>query len=378
MRLLGGLAGAVLLAVVLWDAFETIILPRRVSGRIRITKLFYRSTWIPWRATARFLSGRRRDAFLSFFGPLSLILLLALWAVGIVVSFGLLQWAAGSALNVTGGVPGLGTDLYMSGTTFVTLGLGDVAPSSPVAKALTAVEAGIGFAFLAVVIGYFPVIYQAFSRREVAISLLDARAGSPPSASELLWRHRGDPGTAALTDLLRDWERWAADVLESHLSYPPLAYFRSQHYNESWLAALTTILDTSAVVMIGLDGWCARQAELTFAMARHAVVDLAQVFSTPPERAEERFSSIQLTRLRERLAAGGLGLRERPDFEERLTELRRMYEPYVAALAHYLAVPLPPWVREVERPDNWQTSAWDRVVRLPARGRGAGGEEEHF
>ncbi len=378
MRLLGGLAGAVLLAVVLWDAFETIILPRRVSGRIRITKLFYRSTWIPWRATARFLSGRRRDAFLSFFGPLSLILLLALWAVGIVVSFGLLQWAAGSALNVTGGVPGLGTDLYMSGTTFVTLGLGDVAPSSAVAKALTAVEAGMGFAFLAVVIGYFPVIYQAFSRREVAISLLDARAGSPPSASELLWRHRGDPGTAALTDLLRDWERWAADVLESHLSYPPLAYFRSQHYNESWLAALTTILDTSAVVMIGLDGWCARQAELTFAMARHAVVDLAQVFSTPPERAEERFSSIQLTRLRERLAAGGLGLRERPDFEERLTELRRMYEPYVAALAHYLAVPLPPWVREVERPDNWQTSAWDRVVRLPARGRGAGGEEEHF
>jgi len=377
MRWLGGLSGAVLLAIVLWDAFETIILPRRVSGRIRITKVFYRSTWIPWRATARFLSGRRRDAFLSFFGPLSLILLLALWAVGIVVSFGLLQWAAGSALNVTGGVPGLGTDLYMSGTTFVTLGLGDVAPSSPVAKALTAVEAGMGFAFLAVVIGYFPVIYQAFSRREVAISLLDARAGSPPSASELLWRHRGDPGTAALTDLLRDWERWAADVLESHLSYPPLAYFRSQHYNESWLAALTTILDTSAVVMIGLDGWCARQAELTFAMARHAVVDLAQVFSTPPVRAEERLSSVQLKRLRERLAAGGLSLRDRPDFEERLAELRRMYEPYVAALAHYLAVPLPPWVREVERPDNWQTSAWDRVVRLPARGA-TPGEEDHF
>src|SRR5438128_2449953 len=274
VRLLGGSAGAVLLAVVLWDAFETIILPRRVSGRIRITKLFYRSTWIPWRATARALSGRRRDAFLSFFGPLSLILLLALWA------------------------------------------------------------------------------------------------------------HRADPGTAAVTELLRDWERWAADVLESHLSYPPLAYFRSQHYNESWLAALTTILDTSAVVMIGLDGWCARQAELTFAMARHAVVDLAQVFSTPPQRgggdAAERLSAAQVTRLRARLAGGGLSLRERPDFEERLTELRRMYEPYVAALAHYLAVPLPPWVREVERPDNWQTSAWDRVVRLPARGTAAGSEEGHF
>src|SRR3977135_973588 len=132
----------------------------------------------------------------------------------------------------------------MSGTTFVTLGLGDVAPRSAVAKMLTAVEAGMGFAFLAVVIGYFPVIYQAFSRREVAISLLDARAGSPPSAPELLWRHRADPGAASppgacvclwrrradpgaasLPAVLRDWERWAADVLESPLSYPPLAYF---------------------------------------------------------------------------------------------------------------------------------------------------------
>jgi hypothetical protein len=379
MRWLSGLAGAMLLAVVLWDAFETIILPRRVSGRIRLTKLFYRSTWIPWRGAARLLAGRRRDAFLSFYGPLSLIFLLALWALGSVFSFGLLQWAAGSAMTVAGGgATGFWADAYMSGTTFFTLGLGDVVPRTTIAKALTVVEAGTGFAFLAAVIGYFPVIYQAFSRREVAISLLDARAGSPPSASELLWRHRGDPGTAALTDLLRDWERWAADVLESHLSYPPLAYFRSQHYNESWLAALTTILDASAVIIVGLEGWSARQAELTFAMARHAVVDLAQVFSTPPRDVEERLSSAQLTRLRERLASGGLGLRARPDFESRLSELRRMYEPYVEALAHHLALPLPPWVREVERPDNWQTSAWDRVVRLPARGRGAGVEEEHF
>ena len=378
MRLLGGVGGAVLLAVVLWDAFETIILPRRVSGRFRITRLFYRSTWRPWRSTALLLSGRRRDAFLSFFGPLSLILLLALWAVGIVFAFGLLQWAAGSALIMTGGTPGMWSDAYMSGTTFFTLGLGDVAPRTALAKALTVAEAGMGFAFLAVVIGYFPVIYQAFSRREVAISLLDARAGSPPSASELLWRHRGDPGWTALVELLRDWERWSADVLESHLSYPALAYFRSQHRNESWLAALTVILDTSAFVIVGLEGWCVRQAELTFAMARHATVDLSQVFSTPPQPADERLSPVQLAALQERLASGGMKLRERPDFEERLGELRRTYEPYVTALARYLAVPLPPWVREVERPDNWQTSAWDRVVRLPARKEPPPITEAHF
>ena len=366
MRGLTGVLGAALLVGVLWDAFETIILPRRVSGRIRLTKLFYRSTWAPWRATARLLSGRRRDAFLSFYGPLSLLLLLALWAVGIVFAFGLLQWAAGSALTPMGGEPGLGSDIYMSGTTFFTLGLGDVVPRTPIAKTLTVIEAGTGFAFLAAVIGYFPVIYQAFSRREVAISLLDARAGSPPSASELLWRHRNDPSGEALAELLREWEHWAADVLESHLSYPPLAYFRSQHYNESWVAALTTILDTSAVVIVGQEGWCVHQAELTFAMARHAVVDLAQVFSTPPQHAEDRLPPARLARLRDRLASGGMMRHPPPDFEVRLTELRRMYEPYVEALARFLALPLPPWVREVERPDNWQTSAWDKVVRLPA------------
>src|SRR6266581_2575391 len=346
MRWIGGVGGAVLLAVVLWDAFETIILPRRVSGRIRVTKMFYRYTWAPWRATARLLTGRRREAFLSFYGPLSLIALLALWAAGSVFSFGLLQWAAGSAMTVAGGGgTGFWSDLYMSGTTFFTLGLGDVVPRSAFAKTLTVIEAGTGFAFLAAVIGYFPVIYQAFSRREVAISLLDARAGSPPSAAELLWRHRADPRAAALADLLKEWERWAAVVLESHLSYPPLGYFRSQHYNESWVAALTTILDASALVIVGLEGWCVRQAELTFAMAR-------------------------LARLRDRLAGGGLALKARSDFEERLTELRRMYEPYVEALSGYLALPLPPWVRERDQPDNWQTSAWDRVVQLR--------QDEHF
>jgi hypothetical protein len=381
MRAVIGLAGATLLATVLWDAFETIILPRRVSGRIRLTKLFYSTTWHPWRAGASLLPRRPRDAFLSFYGPLSLILLLALWAIGIVLAFGMLQWAAGSALIMTGGGPGFWTDVYMSGTTFFTLGLGDVAPRTSLAKTLTVIEAGTGFAFLAAVIGYFPVIYQAFSRREVAISLLDARAGSPPTAGELLWRFRWDASGEALADLLQDWERWAADVLESHLSYPPLAYFRSQHVNQSWLGALTTILDSSAIVMVGRKGRCVRQAALTFAMARHAVVDLAQVFNTPPrEGGRPRLTDPDQARLRARLADSGVDLRDETGetaATERLAELRRMYEPYVAELARYLAVALPPFVREVERPDNWQTSRWERPLRPPRRAPPRV-DEEHF
>jgi hypothetical protein len=380
MRWLAGGAGAVLLATVLWDAFETIILPRRVSGRFRLTKLFYRITWHPWRAVASLLPRRPRDAFLGFYGPLSLLLLLALWATGIVLAFGMLQGAAGSALSMPEGGPGFAADVYLSGTTFFTLGLGDVVPRTALARTLTVIEAGTGFAFLALVIGYFPVIYQAFSRREVAISLLDARAGSPPTAAELLSRYRWDENGDALGALLQEWERWAADVLESHLSYPPLAYFRSQHYNQSWLGALTTILDASALVSVGLEGWCVRQATLTFAMARHAVVDLAQVFNTPPREPPERLTDAQFARLRERLAADGVRLRDEGgdgSAARRLAELRRMYEPYVAALAGYLTVTLPPWVRETRHPDNWQTSAWEPPVALP-RPDTPHGDDDHF
>jgi ion channel len=375
--LLVGLVGLVLLLAVLWDAFETVILPRRVSRRFRLARLFYRATWAPWRAAARIFPPRRREAFLAVYGPLSLLLLLGLWATGIVAAFGMLQWAAGSALTMVAGNPGFASDVYMSGTTFFTLGLGDVVPRTTPARLLTVVEAGTGFSFLAVVIGYLPVTYQAFSRREGPISLLDARAGSPPTAGELLWRYRADQSGQRLGELLHEWERWAAEVLESHLSYPPLAYFRSQHSNQSWLAALTTILDACALVIVGREGWCERQAELTFAMARHAVVDLAQVFDTPPRTPSvERLTRDQLQRLQARLEAGGLELRRRADLMERLNNLRRMYEPLVVALAERFAVPLPPWVRETDHPDNWQTSPWERTRAAPFER--ARGDEDHF
>src|SRR2546423_12999832 len=159
MRWIGGVAGVLLLAVVLWDAFETIILPRRVSGRIRLTKLFYRYTWAPWRATARLLTGRRRDAFLSFYGPLSLIALLALWAVGSVFSFGLLQWAAGSAMTAAGGVgTGFWTDVYRGGPPFFPPGPGAVGPAGAPRKPPPAGGRGPGFPFPPAGAGGFPVL----------------------------------------------------------------------------------------------------------------------------------------------------------------------------------------------------------------------------
>ena len=358
MHVLAGITGLFLLIIVLRDAFETIILPRRVRRKFQLTSLFYRTTWRPWRAAANRMSTRYRESSLSWYGPFSLLLLLTLWALTIVIAFGILQWAAGSALKMDGSAPHFLDDLYLSGTTFFTLGMGDVVPRIALAKLITVVEAGLGFAFLAIIIGYLPVIYQAFSRREIAISMLDARAGSPPSAGELLRRHGTDRDQEDLARLLADWERWSAEVLESHLSYPVLAYFRSQHGNQSWLAALTTMLDTSALVMVGFDGWCMRQAQLTFAMARHAVVDLAQVFSArEPAQLLERLSEEQFRKLIAQLRLGGMELRA-GDASEQLAGLRAMYEPYVQALSEHLALPLPVWVRESSHPDNWEGAPW--------------------
>jgi hypothetical protein len=378
MAILTALLGVALIGIILWDAFETIVLPRRVTRRVRLTRLFYRTTWLVWSTVARVLAaGPRREAYLSVFGPLSLLLLLGVWAVGLVGGFACLHWGLGSALSAPDATSSFGTVLYFSGTTFFTLGLGDIAPRGLLTRALTVGEAGMGFGFLALVIGYLPVIYQAFSRREASIVLLDARAGSPPTVAELLRRHSHDHGLEALQHLLQEWERWAAELLESHLSYPVLAYFHSQHDNQSWLAALTTILDTSALVIVGVDGACQRQAELTFAMARHAVVDLARLFSAPPRQPErDRLSGAELAHLRATLTAAGLRLREGSAADDKLTALRRMYEPQVAAISRYLGLPVPAWMVDTRERDNWQTSTWEQYPRSGSAEMPDGAEEE--
>ena len=358
MRWLIGVAGALWIAVIVWDAFEAIVLPRRVTRRLRPTRLFYRVTWSAWSALARRLAaGGRRETYLSFYGPMSVLLLLAAWALSLIVAFALVQWGLGTRLTAPDGGT-LFEYLYLSGETFFTLGLGDIAPTSRVGRAVMVAEAGLGFGFLALVIGYVPVLYQAFSRREIEITLLDARAGSPPSAEALLRSHAGDD-LEELAELLDDWERWAAETMESHLSYPVLSYFRSQHDNQSWLAALTTILDTSALVMVGVQGACARQAELTFAMARHAVVDLAQVLRRRPQpAARDRLPRTELRRLRVALAAGAVVLDDSDAAADKLAELRKMYEPYVIALADHLVMPLPAWRAAGHGQHNWRASAW--------------------
>src|SRR5436190_13043926 len=219
MHIAAAIFGFLFIIVILQDSFESIVLPRRVSRRFRLSRIFYVSSWLLWSALARKLRpGNRREMYLSYFGPMSLILLLIIWAAVLIFAFALMQWGWGSAFRGPEKQITLWTDLYMSGTTFITLGLGDVTPMGAVARWLTVLEACTGFGFLALIIGYVPVIYQAFSRRELDIVLLDARAGSPTSASELLRRHFREQSADELLQFLRNWEIWSAQILESHLS----------------------------------------------------------------------------------------------------------------------------------------------------------------
>jgi hypothetical protein len=358
--------GAALAGAILWDAFETILVPRRIGRRVRITRYFYMLTWPGWRALAlRATRPARREGLLGFFGPLSLIVLLVCWAFGLIVAFALLQVAAENTAVLTR--HGAFTLLYLSGETFFTLGFGDITPAHGVGRALAVLEAGMGFGFLGTVVGYLPTIYSAFSQRELQISMLDARAGSPPTAAEFL-RRLPAPGTAEAADaLLRDWEQWSAQLLETHISYPLLAYYRSQHGNQSWLGALTVILDSTALALAGIDAAPSRQARLTFAMSRHAIVDLAQIFGVRySPGAPDRLPPPTMQVLRSRLEGTPLQLPAQGEFEQRLSALRLMYEPYAQALAEYLVLELPPWVHAAPRRDNWRGGPWDRQLAVRA------------
>ncbi len=371
MHVFAVIAGLAFIIAVLLDAFESIVLPRRVQRHFRISAWFYRYTWVPWRQVISHIrSASRRENFLGYFGPLSLLLLLMLWAASLIFGFALVQYGAGEHVQLSNEPINFGRLVYHSGETFFTLGYGDIVPVSPLSRALAVVEAGMGFGFLGTVIGYLPTIYASFSRREVQISMLDVHAGSPPTATELLARLGNSSQQKLLDQVFRDWERSAGDVLESHISYPPLVFFRSQHVNQSWLAALTAVLDAASLVIAGMDNLNPEQAKLTFAMARHTIVDLAQVLRARYDaETPDRLDAAEVAQVREKLSEHGLHLHSGSEFEEKLGALRAMYEPYAQAMAKTLLITLPPWIHPDHHRDNWQAGPWDRLIQSKNLGR---------
>jgi len=360
MRVFASIFAVALMFAVLLDAFEAMILPRRATRKYRPARLYYRVFWFVWTHVAHVIRRRGiRQHFLSVFGPLSLLGLFAVWVTLLIFSFALFEWSLASPMGHDPSAPTLATCVYLSGQTFFTLGFGDFAPTASVGRFLSVLEAGMGFGFMAVIIGYLPVLYQAFSRRERTIGLLDARASSPPTAGELLGRVAKARALTQMDPLLGEWESWSADLLESQLSFPVLAFYRSQHDNQSWVACLAAILDTCALLLANILDINRHQVQITFAMSRHAAVDLALIFKTPPsEPPEERLPNQCYECLLQSFAASGLRIDNTPAAAARLQELRAMYEPYLAALSKYFEFELPPLASPEVAIDNWQKSPW--------------------
>lgn len=348
------LLGLLLVAAVLLDAFGTIVLPRSVRRPIRMSSLFFYAGWMVYKAAARRPSGRIRNGFLAAYAPATLIVLIVIWVLLLTIGFGTMQFGLGSQLRPPEETGHWTSYLYLSGTTLLTLGYGDLAPITGPGRFMSVMEATTGFIFLALIIGYLPVLYGPFSRREQTMLRLDARAGGDPTGVELILRHR--ECIEQLTIFLVEWEGFAAALLESYLSYPILAYYRSQHDEQSWLRSLTAVMDACAIVDVWKEAPPALklQSHATFAMARHLLVDLAYILDAPPE-GDGRLSDEEYARLRSLMAP----IAALPESPEPLARVRHSYEPFAEALARDLALDTPAWLLERHGPDNWQTSAWD-------------------
>lgn len=357
MHSLAFVAGATIVVATLWDAFETLVLPRTPGRRARFTWLFNRVSWRLWTACAgRIRSQQQRERFLSVYGPLSVFVLLTSWGAALVLGFALLQWSQREALFNVDGTAHFFDDAYMSATTLFALGLGDVAPKGRGGRLLVVAEIASSLVVLSMLFVYIPILYQSFVRREVRVTMLDARAGSPPTATEILRRLAQSGDVSRLETFFADWERWCAELLESHLSYPAVGYFRSLHPRQSWIAALTAILDVASLVKVGVDGLSPSRAHVTFAIARHAVVDLAQVLAGPAPALADRLPPHELALVRCELESVGLRPNRSRRGDQELIHLRQSYEPYIAALSARLRMPCPSWRAASRDPDNWQTS----------------------
>lgn len=363
MHLVIALLCLALLVLLLAEFFVVFLLPRRVKRDPRLARWLLRTLWVPWRWFATRLPRVAADTMLGVFGPFGLIAILVMLSVGVIVAFGGLQWAILAHLGSVDRT-GFAHALYFSAATFFSASL-SFSPNTALGKAMQVVEAATGFGFLAIAIGYLPALFQAFSRRETAVARLDPRAGSPPTAGALLERNGARGGWAELDSYLREWESWTAELMETHLSYPILGWFRSQHVNQNWLAALTTIVDTAAYAIAYGPDEEGEAAELTFRVGRHALADLAYAFS-PREPTSERpldrprLTADSLDELRQRLEGSGLHVEESDDSRRRLEELRDAYEPYAVAISRALALDLPDWLPPEEARENWRLAARQR------------------
>jgi hypothetical protein len=267
--------GIGLICLVTWDLFETIVVPRPTPDRFRIARYVVRYSWRVVRAIGRGGNGKSHDTLLGLFAPAMSLALLVSWLAALVLGYGLVLFGLRDQLSP---VPhDLGTTMYFAASSVLTLGYGDIVAVGPAARAVVVVAAASGLGVVALVVTYLFSLYGSYQRREVKVVTLQAAAGAPPSAvalletfAELGLRHR-------LPGMFAEWERWAAEVLDTHVAFPLLGFFRSSHDNLSWISALGTVLDAATLVLTTIEGVPRGEAELFKRVGAHLVEDITNL-----------------------------------------------------------------------------------------------------
>lgn len=344
--------GTFLILISLQEAFVVVLLPRPIRHRRLVVPYFFALTWSIWsKVGSLFPPSTRREGILGIYGPSAMILLFASWAGSLIAGFGFLQGALQTGdLHLRSG---LVRNILVSGDVFFTLGYENFAPHSTASHLLTIIEAGTGFAFIALSVSYLPILYLHFSERDRQLIQLGSRAGSPPTAGTLLQRFAKESNLERLNDWLRDWEVWAAELIESHSSYPMLAFYRSQHENHSWLASLAVVLDCCTLLITGGEEFECLQAESTFATARRVLIEISRALDVPVNTEPARRFEIELLPTLERnLEPLRLRWSDKTPAGETILALQACYEPMLQGLSSYLLLPLPKWSSESESNDS--------------------------
>jgi hypothetical protein len=335
--------GLIIWPVVLWDGFATVVLPRTVAPMSRLSGRFNRLSWRLWASIASLISNpKMRLSYLATYGPISIVGLLILWAGLLIVAFALVFDGSGIRFQSNSRTVDFGTLLYLSGSTFLTLGIGDITPLDAIGQVVVILEVATGYIFLGLMITYMPILNQAYGSREVGNLLIHSRAGSPPSPFSFLRRYAGADHSEILRGNLRDAERWMADIQQSHLAHPVLAFYRAHHLGESWLISVATILDSCALLMVGGAGLPAAQAALTYQMGARLLEDLTEALglSVGPQ-CQGRLTELDLSAMVESteqtliLPPGSTG---------ELFRIVRQYDVNLVTLAKWLVITLPHFI----------------------------------
>jgi len=338
LNALAALAGALLVLMVLSDAVGTLMVTRGLPGRWRPTRIFYRGTWRCWRAIGvRIRSSTRQEHFLSLYAPLSLLTLLLIWLAGLTVGWALIFVGQRSELH---GAGDFGSLVYYSGTALLTIGFGDLTAQSTLLRMLTLLEALTGLGTIALLISFLPALYGAYGRREARLLTLDDPSGERIQPTSLIVLGAPDGDVERLYRFFADWEMWAAELLESHVSFPMLALFRSQHEGQSWITALGVVVDSATMMCALVPGAEVREPYYLHRRGQRALTEIARRLHLAPAGDagpmvdRERFDVAYA-----RVAKTGISLRPADDAWERLVGLRSTYAATLQELIDFLVAP---------------------------------------